>query len=390
MILSTILQKRSLRRVLYASGVIAILLILWPLPYSGTTAVPKESKSPRDHLHAIKNETLGVQKIFAINLPSRLDKRDNLVLGSSVSDFDIDWIDGVTPEELNPKSYPHNWNRDHKPTEYAARRAHVNGMQRIVSEKLGSAIIMEDDVDWDVTIKTQLQSFALAVRALQGADQKVTASPYGDDWDILWLGHCGLQCRTDVPFFLSPHDPTVLPSHHFLPYWRDPPPIDVPKHTRLVCAVSDSVCSIVYAVSYRGAQKILSALSVSPGDLAEEIDIGAQFDVSLGRMCGNGYLQCFAAFPSLTGGYQAAGPSSKASDIHDENEDIHPASSHGVMYSTMLNINRILSGEDTVVANWEDAAIPTVNPANISMVGGAMHMLGDEEERMYTLAVVNP
>ncbi|PYH90412.1 hypothetical protein BO71DRAFT_452800 [Aspergillus ellipticus CBS 707.79] len=380
-------QKRLSRLLLYVLGAIVIFLVLWPLPYARPT-MRRESGEPRIHLDDIRNKTLGVQKIFAINLPSRPDKRDNLILSSSVSDFHIDWINGVTPEELNPKSYPYNWNYDHKATEYAARRAHVNAMQRIVNDRLGSAIVMEDDVDWDVTIKTQLQSYALAVRALQGADQKTTVSPYGDGWDILWLGHCGVICRTEEPFFLSPNDPTVLPPHHFLPYWRDPPPMEIPPHTRLACGVSDAICSIVYAVSYHGAQKILSALSVNPGSLQEQIDIGAQFDVALGRMCGNGYLRCFTVYPSLTGGYQPAGPFSKASDIHDESQDVHPASSNGVMYSTMLNINRILAGDDKVVSTWEDAPLPIVNPANLSMVGGAIHMLGQDGLNM--LAAVSP
>lgn len=48
-----------------------------------------------------------VQKIFVVNLPSRPDKRDAIVLGSSIIGFHIDWIDGVTPDQLNPKSYPY-------------------------------------------------------------------------------------------------------------------------------------------------------------------------------------------------------------------------------------------------------------------------------------------
>lgn len=235
---------------------------------------------------------------------------------------------------------------------------------------------MEDDADWDVTIKAQLQSFAIAVRALQEVGDADTDSPYGDNWDILWLGHCGLECKTHLPVFLTPEDPTILPPHHFLPYWRDPPPIDKPDHTRLTCAAGDGVCSIVYAVSYRGAQRILSALSVNPSGIAEQIDIGAQYDVSLGRMCGSGYLQCFAPYPSLTGGYQPAGLTSKVSDVHDEDGTREETTSSGVMYSTMLNINRILRGEDTVRSTWEDAVKPFINPKDISPVGGKIRMPG--------------
>lgn len=244
----------------------------------------------------------------------------------------------------------------------------------IVNERQGSAIIMEDDADWDVAIKTQLQSFALAVRSLQGkTTNEPTASPYGDDWDILWLAHCGIECRTDIPFFLTPNDPTILPPHHFLPYWREPPPVGRPDHTRLTCSTSDGVCSIAYAVSYRGAQKILAALSVNPSGIAEEIDIGAQFDVSLGRMCGNGYLKCFAPYPSLMGGYI------KTSDIHSPEEaSREKPSSYGVMYSTMMNIRRILSGDVTVQSNWDDAAVPIVNPDDIPVLGGIIQTLDDK------------
>jgi hypothetical protein len=236
---------------------------------------------------------------------------------------------------------------------------------------------MEDDADWDVSIKLQLQSFAHAVRALQLKDTQVpTQSPYGDDWDILWLGHCGLSCKTDLPFYLTPNDPTIPMPHHFLPLWRDPPVFEGhkrPDHSRLACTASDAVCSLFYAVSYSGAQRILAALSVNPSGLAEEIDIGAQFDVSLGRMCGNGYLRCFAPYPSITGVFEQGGPRSKSSDIHDETGEDRGFSSSRVMYSTMLNINRILKGERTVRATWDDVDVLDVIPGDITMDQGAIY-----------------
>ncbi|KAL2870722.1 uncharacterized protein BJX67DRAFT_246024 [Aspergillus lucknowensis] len=374
-------QRGVARLLLYAVGVITIIsFVFWsPIPFAPQTTF-QGSAGASDQLHLIANGTLGVQKIFAISIPSRLDKRDNIVLGSSLSDFHVEFIDGITPDEINPKTYPYNWNYDHRPVEYAARRAHVNGMQQIVNERLGSAIIMEDDADWDVAIKSQLQSFAIAVRALQGTENAASESPYGHDWDILWLGHCGLECKSDLPSFLTPNDPTILPPHHFLPYWRDPPPLNRPDDSRLTCAISDGVCSIVYAVSFRGAQRILAALSVNPSGIADKIDIGAQFDVSLGRLCGSGYLRCFAPYPSLTGGYRPAAPATKGSDINGLDGDpekpfdgpIEGPFSNGVMYSTMLNINRILGEEETVLANWDDAPVPEIKPGSIPVIGGSL------------------
>lgn len=249
----------------------------------------------------------------------------------------------------------------------------------MVKERLGSAIIMEDDSDWDVGIKSQLQSFAMAVRGIQGTGDNVTASPYGDDWDVHWLGHCGMDCKTGLPYYLTPNDPTILPPSRFLPYWRDPPPIGRSEDARLTCVVRDAVCSTFYAVSYRGAQRILSALSANPVGVADRVDLGAQFDVSLGRMCGDGYLRCFGAYPALMGGYRLGGSPSKGSDIHaggpgSPEENSIPPTSFGVKYSTLRNVNRILGGEATVHATWDDLPVPDINPHDIPPVEGTLHV----------------
>lgn len=247
---------------------------------------------------------------------------------------------------------------------------------------------MEDDSDWDVSIKTQLQSFAFAVRALQDTPKAHTASPYGDDWDILWLGHCGVECKTHQPYHFTPNDPTIPASIRFLPYWRDPPPIERPENMRLTCTANDGVCSLLYAVSYRGAQRILASLSVNPSGLAEEIDIGSQFDVSLGRMCGHGYLRCFTTFPALTGSFRSAGVAAKASDIHTEEGDAVGFESRGVVYSTMLNINRLLRGEKTVRATWEDAAVPDINPEDVQVRQGFTPHIGRKRKLRKSTIVV--
>ncbi|KAJ5692204.1 CAZyme family GT25 [Penicillium macrosclerotiorum] len=338
-----------------------------------------------NNLNDIQNGTLGVQKVFVINFPDRTDKRDNIILASSLSGFVVDSVDGVSPEGINPKTYPYNWNYDHSSIDYARRRAHLNVMQQIVQQRLQSAIVMVDDADWDVSIKTQLQSFAVAIRSLQGTHHNSTFSPYGDDWDILWLGHCGVTCKTNQPYFVTPHDPTIPMPRHFLPYWRDPPDFEGferPDHARLTCTANDAACIRFYAVSYRGAQRILSALSVSPGGLAEQIDIGAELDVSLGRMCGHGYLQCFAPYPSMTGGYKPAEYSKQPLDTEDDValEFFEHARSWGVMYSIMLNINNILNGNQFVHATWDDVDVPDAIPEEIYLKRGMMNSPGPHKE----------
>ena len=99
---------------------------------------------------------------------------------------------------------------------------------RIIEQNLTSALVLEDDVDWDIRIKSQMTDFARATRLLiqplpgttdtfldptnprprfpneghvdfrfeeQHVVSEPTESPFGDirRWDVLWLGHCGAR-----------------------------------------------------------------------------------------------------------------------------------------------------------------------------------------------------
>jgi hypothetical protein len=239
----------------------------------------------------------------------------------------------------------------------------MSALQTIVDQSLGSALVLEDDVDWDVRLKTQMGMFAIASRTwldLEKEKRKVlsrledlnttttttpprqvggwagilsspfsrprdqqdpsshapvmrdprpdsdreramreeferdtiplypsllpntrrrngvnTESPYGDDWDVLWLGHCGAdlpmarQDRSSVPLSSAgssslkislPGDVTVPAPKHLKPHpfgLRDKLAAVYPAHTRVVHAANGNVCSLAYAVSQRGARKLL-------------------------------------------------------------------------------------------------------------------------------------
>jgi hypothetical protein len=54
----------------------------------------------------VTNKTLGFERIFAIGLRERTDKRDALALMAALTGFDITWIDGVKPEDIPEKAIP--------------------------------------------------------------------------------------------------------------------------------------------------------------------------------------------------------------------------------------------------------------------------------------------
>lgn len=119
---------------------------------------------------------------------------------------------------------------------------------------------MEDDMDWDVRLKPQLERIAQGARALLSSASNPN-SPYGDDWDLMWLGHCGevfpetLDENKEKPAddagiqymsrkFVIENDSTVPPrdrltglvdfkSHPEFTRWStSPAPPSAPSHTR--------------------------------------------------------------------------------------------------------------------------------------------------------------
>lgn len=81
------------------------------------------------------------EHVYAIGLKERTDKRDFLALAASIVGFQVDWLDGVRPDEVHPKSLPQGLNMTIiKPTAAACWRAHMNALRTYVSSRLGRTI----------------------------------------------------------------------------------------------------------------------------------------------------------------------------------------------------------------------------------------------------------
>ncbi|KAI0886206.1 glycosyltransferase family 25 protein [Annulohypoxylon maeteangense] len=277
------------------------------------------------------NKTLGFSKILVINLPSRTDRRDSMALVGAVSNLTFTWIDGVSGDQVTDLAAQFS-TEVRSSGSRGSWRSHMNALHAIVKDNLESALILEDDIDWDIRLKSQLHTFASASRtwlresksdknlvrlldfaplSLQKEDdgtanmeyQKDTIqlnpnmgynghahkSPYGEDWDVLWLGHCGTDFPSDKPQvnplkITIPGDDTVPAPRHLKPHpfaLLDKLGEIYPPHTRIVHASSGTVCSLAYAVSHQGARKLL-----------QEFDshYDTQWDLMLQKWCEGGYV----------------------------------------------------------------------------------------------------
>lgn len=215
-------------------------------------------------------------------------------------------------------------------------------------------MILEDDADWDVSLKPQLREFARGLHALKGNNKISKQTPYGTDWDLLWIGGCASGPDTnETQFYAIPEDPTVPSVKNRgtwsgpLESWKQQFPED---STRFIYRAGEGCCTYGYAVTNKGAKKILTALAID--------HIEAPVDNSMSDLCGGlgdrERIDCYAPFPNIIGTYRPAGPAYKDSDIANGDQSIHEEQAHNLVYSTRRNIHRLISGADTVLSQWGD------------------------------------
>ena len=227
------------------------------------------------------------------------------------------------------------------------------GCSRVVHNNYTSALIIEDDVDWDVRLKSLLKDFALSSNALAQHTESAliyfdsipltsspAVSPYGDDWDLLWLGHCGMHLPA-TGIVIHNNDPSV-PEPQYLHSWNEnerTPLERYPAHTRVVMRESTvPVCSLGYALSQRGARKLLYTVGLQKFD--------APFDVMLRSWCQDASVICPGVIPQLFDHYRRQGPKKLDSDISKPAEGYRDkALTLNIRWSVRLNVEKILRGE---------------------------------------------
>ena len=253
---------------------------------------------------------------------------------------------------------------------------------RIVRLNITSALILEDDSDWDVRIRSIMQDLAISTQALTQPLAGSTASyadstypsneehlnatvpefdinalprtvtpkisPYGDEWEMMWLGHCGMRfpaAEEGLPMgrVLHKDDATVPPTG----LWSlAPHPYELvdqyPKRTRAVHHASQGVCSLGYAVTQKGARGLLREIGLR--EVRDPLDILLRFYcMGLG---GRRKHNCIAAQPPIFNHHRPAGMKSANSNIGDHGAE-YQAEPHTdmIQWSVRLNADAIMDGK---------------------------------------------
>lgn len=178
-----------------------------------------------------------------------------------------------------------------------------------------------------------------------------TSSPYGDNWDLLWLGHCGMQFpssgQNSIPKgrVIYADDETAPEKRYMYSLAQPFTLLDVyPEHTRAVHHVQEGVCSLAYAVTQQGARRMLQEIALK--------DVSDPFDILLRFFCegekGRRRHTCLTSQPALFNHHRRAGPDSAQSDIGDHGDGWRDESlTDMVRWSTRLNADALIDGADT-------------------------------------------
>ena len=161
---------------------------------------------------------------------------------------------------------------------------------RVLASNYSSALILEDDADWDIAIRKQTPAIANAIRDLTNG----VIGPWGFNWDYLALGHCGAGAVKDDKYRLI-QDPTTGPAKDYKALWG--PERDLKNGTRFVHETTGTVCTFGYAVSRHGAKKMIDHLSAS----------GMPLDIDYASFCNGGGLNCYAVTPEIIHHHQWTG-----------------------------------------------------------------------------------
>ena len=170
---------------------------------------------------------------------------------------------------------------------------------------LESILILEDDVDWDIRLKSrQVPLAASALRSILSSKSSLNVQDqyWGNsrDWDLLYLGHCGDYFGSPSVSDITSKNPTDLTSLAHTVYHDESVPLEynlhpltatlfgtfgVPEQSRIVHPSNYPLCTFGYAVTRTGAQKLLNTIAIPGSETAKD---ARAYDVVILNACRGG------------------------------------------------------------------------------------------------------
>ncbi|KAJ4343522.1 hypothetical protein N0V87_000289 [Didymella glomerata] len=330
------------------------------------------------------NSTLGFGAVIVVSKDGS-ERRHALLQSANVTDIDLtipaqpQWTEGDVQRFINGQD---NVQRG----SILAWLGHHNALRWFLDSGAETALILEDDVDWDIRLRSiQIPLAASAARQLlpplrshhpfaNFGSKHVQYWGNHNDWDLLYLGHCGDyfdEITEDGPKATNKRynltdTPHVLYKDYTLPMRSDLHPftqalfgaLQMPAHSRVFHRSKFPLCSFGYAVTRPAAERLLNDLA--PAKLRKK---GPRaFDVSLLHACNKG-----SKTPSPTANWNNPNP-------HPDPKLRHKYASRGLRCWTLNSeLFHHMPGQSEIAeigarAGEEEAGIPPVDLAGQAQV----------------------
>ncbi|KAF2756305.1 hypothetical protein EJ05DRAFT_501804 [Pseudovirgaria hyperparasitica] len=318
---------------LYIAVAVAACLILYVsnvLFFRGLALAPRHLQKA-DRVKHPANETLGFGAIIAVGR-NNSTRRDDLVYAANITSLSIDFPSQPKWTEESISNFRDPQDPDGKNITRGAIYAwmgHLNALRWFLAHpELETAFIIEDDVDWDVALRTtQIPLTSRAFAHFMGTADPTSpslfhsrlADHYWSDlnkWDVLWLGHCGdffgIQEQEGMRRTVF-EDPT-MPEHESLDFYLQMHfnTVNFPKpKKRMIHETRLSLCTFGYGVTRASAQMMLKRYSQQHPSL-----VTWAWDVMVRLACTKEGFRCFTVNPELM--RHIEGPSAVSLEDHKE------------------------------------------------------------------------
>ncbi|KAK8219644.1 hypothetical protein M8818_000618 [Zalaria obscura] len=289
-----------------AFGAFSLLLLYYRNPYRSRASTFSIAHTKP------ANATLGFGGLYVVSGPGS-PRRAGMIQAANVTELDL-----TIPEQ-------HQWTAQQIANfKYGPESKMANGsimawmshhvvLREFLKSGAETALVFEDDVDWDIHLRTyQVPVTAAAVKSLLPPAGPEYYWGHPEDWELLYLGHCGDYFNSVFQGVgvghIHPEDLQKIPHAIYqdatLPDRTDLHPytasllsaFSVPEQTRVVHKSKFPLCTFGYAVTRASAQRLLEDLAPAK----EKKEGSAQaYDIAIVEACRDKGLRCYSINPEL-------------------------------------------------------------------------------------------
>ncbi|KAF1968730.1 hypothetical protein BU23DRAFT_479468 [Bimuria novae-zelandiae CBS 107.79] len=310
------------------------------------------------------NATLDFQEIIYISMPYRTDRQDAMALIAAQTGIKLNkMIAGVPSADVHEKARPINKSKEDPSKPWVGVwRAHADAWRYIIDNNIQSALILEDDVDWDVNVKEVFGLWNWQMKNNNSLAENNGRGPngeeceYGCNWDHLSMGQCMYKPHPTDRSHFTYHDPNspAIGSHtinfkkEMKEQWHYK---DEDAGVRLITPTYSPLCTMGYAMTQRGARRALYQIG---GFQAMDVPIDLEFIDHMNH----GRMVSYTISPPTLVKWKVFGPGDTDNDYGHEfkaKEDVDATQGGGQSKGLLNSAREGLKVLDGQFHKWKEA-----------------------------------